>query len=184
MSVPACASSGSSASRSIVMPARLKRPAASRPARLSASVAGPRGSFSPFRPQHSTITACFTSALTSAEGAVDVGRDEHDRRRRLGALEVGLEEVGSRPHRRRRSGDASSPPLRLPLNHFSARVTTMTRRSPRNGSVRAEFTTTPGSVVSIAEKRSKANAWMSSGTAASNALAISSLSYSSSPTIR
>ena len=49
------------------------------------------------------------------------------------------------------SGDASSPPLRLPLNHFSARVTTMTRRSPRNGSVRAEFTTTPGSVVSIAE---------------------------------
>ena len=64
MSVPACASSGWSASRSIVMPARLKRPAASRPARLSASVAGPRGSFSPFSPQHSTITACFTSALT------------------------------------------------------------------------------------------------------------------------
>ena len=36
--------------------------------------------------------------------------------------------------------------------------------------MRAEFTTTPGSVVSIAEKRSKANAWMSSGTAAWNAL--------------
>ena len=83
--------------------------------------------------------------LVKAADPIDVGRDEYHRRHRLRAPHVGFEhiEVCGRVSRVRLFLVFTFP-RRLGLKIFSARSTTITRRSPIIGSVRAAWTIASG----------------------------------------